>query len=269
MLDCDRSSLDHTRCAVAREDGIRFGMGMNRYRMHALMTVLAGVLLLLTACGGAGATKNTPTPPPSPQAILTAASQHLAKTQTVHFKLAVEGQTYIDDAHSMQLISAEGDLERPGKVNVAFKVKILGAPTISIQMITVGAKAWTTDLLSGKWQPAPKEFGYNPSILFDTKDGLGPVVGGIQNPVLVDTESVNGRSAYHIKGTVPADMIGPLTDDTMTGNPISVDVLIDKENDELLQATLKEPPQAGKKLPAVWTLTIGDYDKKVSIEAPV
>jgi lipoprotein LprG len=169
----------------------------------------------------------------------------------------------------MQLISAQGDLERPGKVNVQFKIKILGAPTISIQMITIGDKAWTTDLLSGKWQPAPKEFGYNPSVLFDTKDGLGPVVGVIQNPRMVGTESVNGTPAYHITGTVPAAMIGPLTDGTMTGNPITVDVLIGKEKNELLQATLKEPQQAGKKQPAVWTLSVSDYDKKVSIEAPV
>lgn len=245
-------------------------MGTNRFRMLTLMTALAGALMLLTSCGDAGAKKSTPTPqPPSPQAILTAASQRLAKTQTVHFKLAVQGQTYIDNAHSMQLISAEGDLERPGKVNVQFKIKVFGAPTISIQMITVGDKAWTTDLLSGKWQSAPQEFGYNPTILFDTKHGLGPVVGGIQHPELVGMETINGRTAYHIKGTVPADMIGPLTDNTMSGNPIAVDVLIDKENDELLQATLTEPAQAGKKQPAVWTLTVSDYDKKVLIEAPV
>jgi lipoprotein LprG len=235
-----------------------------------LMATLASVLVLLSACGTGGGTKETPTPPPpSAQEILTAASQRLAQTQTVHFTLDVQGQTYIDDARTMQLISAAGDLERPGKVSVQFKIKILGAPTISIQMITIGDKAWTTDLLSGKWQPAPKEFGYNPSVLFDTKDGLGPVVGGIQNPRMVGTESVNGTPAYHIRGTVPAAMIGPLTDGTMTGNPITVDVLIGKEKNELLQATLKEPQQAGKKQPAVWTLSVSDYDKNVSIEAPV
>lgn len=245
-------------------------MGKQRVRMQWLIVPLASVLVLLTACGGGSGTKETPTPPPpSAQQILTAASQQLAKTQTVHFTLDVQGQTYIDDPHTMQLISAQGDLERPGKVDVQFKIKILGAPTISIQMITIGDRAWTTDLLSGKWQPAPKEFGYNPSVLFDTKNGLGPVVGGIQNPKLVGTESVNGSDAYHITGTVPADMIGPLTDGTMSGNPITVDVLIGKENHQLLRATLKEPPQTGKKQPAVWTLNISNYDKKVSIEAPV
>lgn len=238
--------------------------------MHVLMAALAGVLVLLTACGNGGGKKETPTPPPpSAQEILTAASQRLAKTQTVHFKLDVEGQTFIDDAHTMQLYSAVGDLERPGKVNVQFKVKVLGAPTISIQMITVGDKAWTTNLLSGKWEPAPKEFGYNPSVLFDTKNGLGPVVGSIQNPKLVEMRSVSGRPAYHVTGTVPAALIEPLTDGTMTGTPITVDVLIGKGKNELLQATLKEPPQTGKKQPATWTLSISDYDKKVSIEPPV
>lgn len=234
-----------------------------------LIAVLAVALMLLTACG-TGTKTSTPTPPPpSPQAILSKASQRLAATQSVHFKLGVQGQTYIDDAHTMQLISAEGDLQRPGKVSVQFKIKILGAPTISIQMITVGGKAWTTDLLSGKWQSAPKEFGYNPSVLFDTNHGLGPVVGGIQNPELLGMETVDGRAVYHIKGTVPATMIGPLTDGTMTGNPIAVDVLVDKDNAELLQATLTEPKQAGKKEPATWTLAISNYDKKVTIEAPV
>lgn len=246
-------------------------MGLGRYgsRIRPFLAVLVVALLFLAGCG-TSAKKSTPTPPPpSPQAILSSASQTLAKTQSVHFKLTVQGATYIDDAHTMQLISAEGDLERPGKVSVQFKIKVFGAPTISVQMITVGDKAWTTDLLSGKWQPAPKEFGYNPSVLFDTNHGLGPVVGGIQNPQLVGMETVNGQPAYHIKGTVPTTMIGPLTDNTMTGNPIAVDVVIGKDNHELLQATLTEPPQAGKKEPAIWTLSISNYDKKVSIEAPV
>ena len=38
-----------------------------------------------------------------------------------------------------------------------FQAEVLDR-TISLQLITVGDKSWTTNILTGEWEPAPLEF---------------------------------------------------------------------------------------------------------------
>ena len=52
---------------------------------------------------------------------------------------------------------------------------------ISLQLITIGEQSWTTNVLTGKWEEAPLEFAYRPDVLFSTQDGIGPVMGRVQN----------------------------------------------------------------------------------------
>lgn len=105
--------------------------------------------------------------------ILSHASQQLANTQTVRFKLGVEGDTYIDSANTLKLLQAEGDLVRPDRVRTTFKVEALGRVTVTVQLIIVSGRWWTTDLITGKWGPAPGDFAYDPSVLFDNQNGSG------------------------------------------------------------------------------------------------
>src|SRR5262245_46234594 len=89
---------------------------------------LALVLLpLLTACGGGGKAEEEATPAPELTAaeILQLASQKLAVTETVHFNLTIEGETFIDTGHQIQLLTALGDLQRPDRVRARFKAKVL------------------------------------------------------------------------------------------------------------------------------------------------
>jgi LppX_LprAFG lipoprotein len=200
--------------------------------------------------------------------ILASASQRLAATPTIRFKLQVEGDTYIDSLHTLQLIEADGDLVRPDRVRTEFKIKALGRATVTIQMIIIGNQWWTTDLITGKWGPAPGEFEYDPSVLFDNQGGIGPVMDHVQNAKRLDDEKVNGRQAFHLQAVVDESVIGPLTYNTMEGSPITVDLWIDKETDDLLRARLAEPPREGPDKPAVWTLDLSHHGDKISIDPP-
>ena len=55
----------------------------------------------------------------------------------------------------------------------------------------------------------------------------------------------------------------------MTGSPVTVDLWIDRETDDLLRARLAEPPQPDKENPATWTLDLVRHGEEVSIEPPV
>jgi hypothetical protein len=200
--------------------------------------------------------------------ILTHASQQLAKTQTVRFKLTVEGDTYIDAANTLKLLSAEGDLVRPDRVRTTFKVEALGRVTVTIQLIIVNDRWWTTDLITGKWGPAPTDFEYDPSVLFDNQNGIGPIMDRVTDAQRLDDEKVDKRQTFHIQAKVDDTIIDDLTYGTLQGSPITVDLWIDQQTYDLVRARLAEPPSQGPDKPAVWTLDLFDHDAKITIDAP-
>ena len=230
------------------------------------------VLLLVPLLASCGSSDDAPTPEAnddSVETILPAASTRIAETQSMRFGLEIEGDTFIDQSNSIQLVSARGQLARPDSVAVDFQVSLFGAGSVSIRMISIGTKAWTTDLLTGDWSIAPIEFGYNPTVLYDNQNGLGPIMGNIDQAELTGQENVRGRNAHHISGLASQETIALVTSDTMTGSSIRIELWIDTSTSDLLRVRLAEPPDNGKGSPAVWTLNLTDHGKQVSIEPPI
>ena len=228
--------------------------------------LLALMLALLSTAHGTGATAAEADP--NVNDIVAKTSSTIAAASSIHFSLGVDGDTWVDPGKTIRLLSAEGDLLRPDKVNVQFKVQILGTANATIKMVTIGERSWTTDILTGKWGPAPAEFGYNPAVLFNTNDGLGPVISKLTDLNLDGTEKVNGKQAYKITGTSSQKDIALLSADTMTGSSFKVQIWVDKKNSQLLKITLAEPSDNGKQHPATWTMMISDYNANVTVEAP-
>lgn len=231
------------------------------------IALLGALLLLLTACGNSSSSTGIDKDIPVDE-ILQHASEQLAETNTMRFRMDVEGNTLIDAAGTLRLLNAEGAMARPNKVDVQFQVRVLGAQTLSIRMITIGEHSWTTDIITGRWVTAPKEFGYNPAILYDNQNGLGPVMGKIDKPELVGVEDVNGRQTYHVHGTATEDVMDPLTSGTMEGDTIGLDLWIDGETWDLVQVVVEEQPAPGIDNPATWTMKLSDHNKQIDIEAP-
>jgi hypothetical protein len=141
--------------------------------------------------------------------------------------------------------------------------------TVTIQLITVGEESWTTNLITGDWEPAPPEFNYSPAILFDEQEGIGPVMGRVEGAKLLEDEEINDRDTYHVVAQVEHDAIDPITAGTMVGTPVTVDLWIDKETSDLLRVRLAEPPSEDRDNPATWTLDLFDHGTKVEIEPPI
>lgn len=209
----------------------------------------------------------TPVPTPTASALLQQASARLAETPAVHFALEVQGDSFIDTTGNIRLVGAEGDLQRPDRVHTTFQAEVMGR-TISMQLITVGQESWTTNILTGEWEPAPLEFAYRPDILFSTQDGIGPVMGRVDEVTRLDDEEIGGRAAYHLQATVDQEVVGPLTYHTIRGDPVTVDLWIDQETSDLLRARLTEPASEERPEPAVWTLALSHHGEDVAIEPP-
>jgi hypothetical protein len=227
----------------------------------------AVVALLLAVCTPPTMAAEPPTATPTTESILTSASQRLAQTQTVRFTLDIDGETFIDDAESIQLLEAQGLLVRPDRVQTDFKIRVLDSVTVSTSLITVGDQTWSTDLITGQWGPAPIEFGYDPGILFDNQGGIGPVIDRIQNATRLPEEELRGRDSYRFRAEVTQEIVGPLTMNTLRGAPITVDLWIDVESLDLLRARLAEPG-GGDHDPAIWTLDLEDHDADLTIDPP-
>jgi hypothetical protein len=237
-------------------------------RRRFLSLLGAVCVLALGACGPAENEAVTPESTPAPAALLEMASKRLAETPTVHFALEVQGETFIDSGRNIRLLGAEGDLRRPDRVRTAFQAEVMDR-AISLQLVTIGEQSWTTNILTGEWENAPLEFAYQPDTLFSTQDGIGPVMGRVQNAQRLDDEEIEGQSTYHLRATVDQSVVGPLTYYTITGDPVTVDLWIDQETHDLLRARLSEPPGPERPNPAVWTLNLSHHGQDVSIEPPV
>ncbi len=235
-----------------------------------LITLLLAIMIAAPTVSAAAQSAGTATPAADAEArlLLKQASDRLADTQTVRFDLRVDGDTYIDSAGSIRLVAARGALERPNKVDVEFQVELLGSQTVSIRMITIGDESWTTDLLSGEWGPSPEEFGYDPTVLFDNQDGLGPVAGRLQSPTIEGKEEVGNREAWKVTGTVDESVIAPMTAGTMKGDSIRVTLWVDTETNDILRLQVAEPESLDKEHPATWTMNLTDHNRDVDIERP-
>ena len=239
-------------------------------RLQATVVLVLLFLLFPVVATRAASEQATPQSIPGDPAaidILARASARLAAIGAVHFDLAIEGTTYIDKTRTIQLLEADGDLSRPDSVATEFKIKVAVA-TLSVQLITIGEESWSTNIVTGDWGSAPAEFGYSPAILFDTQNGIGPVMGKVKDARLLPDEEIDGRRVHHVAGLVDQEVIGPITGDTMSGSPVAVDLWIDRETDDLLRARLAEPETPENDDPATWTLELTDHGKQVTIESP-
>lgn len=265
MLDSGHRCWNARHLALHRREG--GSLALPRNRLLALIFASVMSVLILAGCGADQAQVATPGPTPTPEELLRTASKRLGETPSVHFTLEVQGDTFIDSGGNIRLLGAEGDLKRPDRVHTTFQAEVMGR-TITLQLITIGEESWTTNILTGEWEPAPLEFAYRPDVLFSTQDGIGPVMGRVEELTRLPDEDVAGRPAYHLQARVDEEVVGPLTYYTISGSPVSVDLWIDRETADLLRARLSEPPGDERPEPAVWTLDLSHHGADISIEPP-
>lgn len=262
-------------------------------RIVPLLALLSVLLPLLAACGGDDdetptvvAPAATSAPPPANSSatpgassvaspvtseaarLLELASQRLSDTLSIHFSLEVDGTTFIDDGQTIQLDAAEGNVVRPDRVQARFQAKVQGLAISTIGLITVGDQSWTTNIITGDWELAPTEFGYDATVLFSDTEGLSFVMRNAPDPAILPNEEVDGREVYHIRTVGDQALIGPVTSNTMAAYPVAIDVWIDTQTHDLLKVELVEPPSAEKDIPATWTLKLSRQNDDITIEPP-
>jgi hypothetical protein len=244
-------------------------------RRHWILALTLVIVLTFLAAGCRDDKKDekaaSPAASPSPtevtaESVLQQAADQWTQTTSAHFVLTVDGNAYIDEAQSIRLISAEGDIKRPDSVKATAKIDATVAQA-NVSLIFIGDQAWMTNLITGTWDKAPADFSYNPAVLFSDTEGIGPILTKLQNPTLDGTESIDGKSARKVTGAVDSATVQKITAGSIQGQTIDVSVWVGKDDGKILQVQLTEPQIEGRE-PATWTLKLTKHNESVEIAPP-
>ncbi len=257
---------------------------MCRHWYFSLVLVLLASLVTSSCLGGDDDDEETesgtpvstsasaaPSPTPTPitaESVLESASAQWAETESAHFTLGVEGNAWLDDDETIRLVSAEGDIARPNSVEGSATINVAIIGEVDISIIAIGEDSYITNFVSGNWKTAPPDFSYNPAILFDDEDGIGPILTELESPELDGEETIDGRETRRVTGTVTAEAVDEITAGSIQGEDIDVILWIDAETDEIVQVQLTEP-EGVREDPATWTLQMSDHNAPVEIEPPI
>ena len=229
--------------------------------MKKLLFTLVLISLLLTACG-------TDIPQIPPADVITHAGDAMLQTPSFHFKIDVEGKPVVlNQATQLSLRSAEGDFARPDKMGVHLKV-LLAIAAAELDMIALGNEQYVTNVLTHQWETLPAKFGFNPAVMFDQKVGLEQVLkGGLDNAHWIGVEDLNGKSVFHLQGSIGGERLQGMSSGLISTGPIDADLWIEPDTYLPVKAVIVDKSSDPDK-PTTWTMTFSSYGKDVNITAP-
>ncbi|MCA9971160.1 MAG: LppX_LprAFG lipoprotein [Anaerolineales bacterium] len=225
---------------------------------------LALFLLLLAACA------DDP-PPPAPDEIITQMSAALAAQQSFHFAIDRSGApAYVDPGNTLSFRHAEGDFLAPDKAQAAVRVNLPGIVT-EISLISIGPIQWQTNVLTGRWEELPPNWGFNPTVLFDEAEGLPAILAAdLQDVALAGTETLeDGPDAalYHLTGSVAGDRLFEMSGGLIGPETVSVDLWVAPET-FLPQRIVVVEPEPERDEPSVWQVDFSQFNQEIEITPP-
>ncbi len=229
--------------------------------MRRFAATVAAFALAVAACGGGSA---GPTLAPTLEAILPASVDAMTGVDTVHFTLE-RGGTPVYIFSNIEFVDAEGDYLAPDRAAAVARVR---AETITVQIgaIAIAGETWTTNVITGAWEPATEDLSIDPAVLFDADIGLPELLrNDIEDVELIGLEESDGTDRYHLRGRGPADRVEVITFGLVRNQDVDIDLWLDPVTGEVLEATF-DTLYNGEV--ATWRLTFSDYGADVEIPIP-
>ena len=220
--------------------------------------ILAALVLLLAACGGGGAKT------PDSATLLKNAQTKFNATSSFHFIMQVANPGPVPSG-GYNITAANGDVQRPDKLSAQATADV-GFASATVKLIIIGSQEWITDPITQKFSPTS---GFESFLaIFDPTNGIGSLLGQVQNPSKATAGSANGASCWKVSGTVPPDKLKPIFGDVTATSPVPTTVCIDKTSNELDSVTLSGVITTGDTAQTSRTFYLSNFDKPVSIQPP-
>ena len=228
--------------------------------------VLVALALLVIACGGAA-----PTPTPlAPADILKAASTAMEDVDSVHIDMTMQ-MTMTTQGMTLQIpLTLAGDMQNPDRFKGTMTMEMMGQSVVA-DMIVISPTTYISESTTGTWQTTTAEEAGLP---LDPNSISGVNPEDIEGLALVGEETVDGRLAYHLTGTVKAAPLG-LQESLGAGGDVNLkaDYWVDKENSRMLKTTVSGDIAITGEMEATINLSMvmlfSNFNAPVTIEAPM
>jgi hypothetical protein len=237
-----------------------------------LLRRLTPVLVLAvaaTACsGGSDATTTVPTSTIAPDvdAILATSADAMGSIESVHFSISRAGALVsIDEAGTLVFDSAEGRYGTPGAADALVTIDVNDIK-IRVGAIAIDGATYLTNPITGRWEPVPDAYEFDPAALFDPEVGWRPLLAsGYDDVTLLGTEERSGTTTYHLIGTAREERVEAITAGLVANQDVLLDLWVDVATGEVREVEFAATSANGE---SFWTLTFFDYGADVTIEPP-
>ena len=187
--------------------------------MLRLIAVLC-LAALLTACA-----KDKTEPPDTstdPEALLTLAALKVQEAGTFHFKLTHENGTTPLPA-GLQLVSAEGDFQVPGRLAADVRARATGGINVSVKILAIDNQIWITNPFTRDWQRVP---GASLRDLADPGTLVTTLLPKVVDPTLSDGGDIDGTRTLKIEGTIDSGELRDALSFARAGHSVKVEAWI-------------------------------------------
>jgi hypothetical protein len=186
------------------------------------------VICLLALLPGCSKDKTDEGPDTSvdPATLLQRSAAAVQDAGTFHFRLTHEnGSTPLP--LSLQLTSAEGDFEVPGKLAADVRAKAAGSINVSVKVVAIDDQTWITNPFTRDWQRLP---GASLRDLADPGTLVTALLPKVQDPTVGDGGEVDGVQTLKIEGTIDSGELREALGFARAGHSVRVEAWIGAED---------------------------------------
>lgn len=194
-------------------------------------------------------------------------AQRSSQVNSFHFTIDLSGRPKtIDPLATLSLRHADGDVARPDRAQSRIKVSVSGL-VVEVQAIGIGSQQWLTNPLSQRWESAPANWGYNPSVLFDAQKGIPALLQRVTGLTRLSDESLDGKLHYRLSGKINPQDVAPMTAYMVTGSDVTFTLWVGADDSLLRKVHITEKADAGAD-PTEWDIVLSNFDAPVTIQPP-
>ena len=198
-----------------------------------------------------------------PATLLQRAAAAVQDAGTFHFKLTHENGT-TPLPLSLQLVSAEGDFEVPGKLAADVRARASGI-NVSVKVIAIEDQTWITNPFTRDWQRVP---GASLRDLADPGTLVTALLPKVVDPTLSDGGQIDGVETLKVEGTIDSGELRDALSFARAGHSVRVEAWIGAEDSLPRKARLtgKLAPEEPENI--VRQVDFSRFDAAVSITPP-
>ena len=228
-------------------------------------------IVLFILLGLAVSCRDSALPSLPPQEIVANAANRMTEISGFHFVIDRSGApAYLDQAETLSFRRAEGDYVAPDRSRATVRIIAPGFVT-DVNVISVAAIQWETNVLTGQWEELPPDWGFNPTILFDPDVGLQAILTSdlstLRDVTAEEQESGPEPSLYAIRGDLMGERLYSMSGGLIRSGPVSVTLWIAPESFDLHRVLITGSEASSEEV-TVWQVDFADFDQEIVIEPP-